>query len=58
MKKNAILGLMLVLAAGVLTGVFAASKGGAAEGLVGKAVWYLPYAVLVGGVRTLVRARD
>jgi len=28
-----------------------------AEGLVGKAVWYLPYVALVGGVRRLVRVR-
>ena len=57
MNKNAIIGLMLVLAAGLLACVLASSNGGVIEGLVGKAVWYVPYVALVGGVRKLGAAR-
>ena len=57
MNKNAIIGLMLVVSAGGLAGVCAASSGGVAESLFGKAIWYLPYLALVGGVRQLARAR-
>jgi len=57
MNKNAMVGLVLVIAAGVLAGLCASAQGGFANGLFGKAVWYLPYAVLVAGVRNLARAR-
>jgi len=55
MNRNTVIGLALVLVAGALTYVFAFS--GALSGLFGKAVWYLPYVALVGGIRQLVRAR-
>jgi len=57
-NRNAVIGLALVVVAGVLACVLAGSAGGAARDLLGKAAWYLPYAALVGGVRNLVRARD
>jgi len=57
MNKNKVIGLALVASAAVLACVIASSNGGVAEGLVGKAVWYLPYAVMVGGVQRLIRAR-
>jgi len=57
MNENAVIGILLVLVAGVLAYVLAASEGGLVESLVGKAVWYLPYAALVGGLRKLSRVR-
>jgi len=57
MNKNAMIGLMLVIAAGVLSGVCASAHGGSADGLFGKALWYLPYVAFVGGIRSLFRAR-
>jgi len=57
MNKNAVIGLLLVGVSGVLTYVLAATEVGLAEDLVGKAVWYLPYVALVGGLRELNRLR-
>jgi len=53
MNRNAVVGIVLVFVAGALACVLAASDGGVAGCLLGKAVWYLPYAALVGGVRRL-----
>lgn len=53
MNKNAIIGLMLVIAAGTLACVLASSGGSVAEGLVGKAVWYAPYVALIGGIKVM-----
>lgn len=57
MNKNAVIGLALVIAAGTLACVLASTEGGLVKSLVGKAVWYAPYVVLVGGIRKLVRVR-
>lgn len=57
MNKNAVIGLALVIIAGVLAYLVASSSDGALVGLFGKATWYAPYVVLVGGVRNLLRAR-
>jgi len=57
MDKNKIIGIGLVIAAAALACAIASSDGGAAGGLIGKAVWYLPYVALVGGVRCLARVR-
>jgi len=57
MNKNAIIGLALVAFAVALSCVLAGSVGEATKGLLGKAVWYLPYAAFVGGVRNLFLAR-
>ena len=56
MNKNKMIGLGLVASALVLIGLCASSQGDVLAGYVGKAMWYLPYAVLVSGVRHLVRA--
>ena len=53
-SKN-ILGLGLIAVTAILAYVLASSAGESAVGLVGKAVWYLPYVSLVGAVRCLVR---
>jgi len=55
MNKNKVIGLVLVASAAALACVIASSNGGVAEGLVGKAVWYLPYLAFVGGIRKLDR---
>jgi len=57
MKKNKVVGLALIASAAALVCVIIAVDGGVAKGLVGEAIWYLPYVVLVGGVRRLVRER-
>jgi len=53
MNRNAIIGLALILAAGVLACVCVSARGGLADGLFGKALWYLPYVALVAGVREI-----
>lgn len=57
MNKNKMIGLALVALALVLVGLCASAQGGYVAGYIGKAMWYLPYAVLVVGVRHLARAR-
>jgi len=58
MNRNAIVGLIFVIAAGALACVCASARICLATDLLGKAVWYLPYVSLVVGVRVLVRARS
>ena len=56
MKKNKMIGLCLVASALALVGVCASAQGDILASYVGKAMWYLPYAVLVVGIRRLARA--
>ena len=56
MKKNKMIGLCLVASALALVGVCASAQGDVLASSVGKAMWYLPYAVLVVGIRRLARA--
>lgn len=56
MKNRNIIGLALVAVAATLVCVLASAAGDEASRLFGKAVWYLPYATLVGGIRFLVAA--
>lgn len=56
MNKNTLIGLALVVLSVALIGVISTSAGDTAARLVGKAVWYLPYASLIGGVRFLAAA--
>lgn len=56
-RKNVVIGLAFVAFAGVLAYAVASSTGGVLSELFGKAVWYVPYAALVCGVRALLRAR-
>lgn len=53
MNKNKVIGIGLVIAAATLACAIASSGNGSAGGLVGKAVWYLPYVALVCGIRRL-----
>ncbi len=55
MKKNAIVGLVLMGVSAGLTYLLAGTDCAMVENLVGKAAWYLPYAALVGGVWNLAR---
>lgn len=56
MNRNRLVGLALVASSFVLVAFCAAADGGVATDYVGKAVWYLPYGVLIAGLRKLVRA--
>ena len=56
MNKTNMLGIALITAAAILSALIATSAGDTAVRLVGKAVWYVPYAVAIGGIRCLVRA--
>ena len=56
MNKNLMTGTALVALAVILAMGVAALRGSALEMLVGKAVWYVPYVALVGGVERLLRA--
>ena len=53
MNKNTVIGIALVAVSAILIGVISTSAGDSAARLVGKAVWYFPYASLIGGVRFL-----
>lgn len=56
MNKNKIVGFALIVAALALIVVCASLNGASSVNCLGKAVWYLPYAALVGGIGRLVRA--
>ena len=56
MNKNAYIGFALLAAAAAIACLIPTYAGSVAARLVGKAVWYLPYAALVGGFRFLARA--
>lgn len=56
MNKTKLAGLALVASSLMLVVYCATTDGGIAADYVGKAVWYLPYAVLLAGLRKLVRA--
>ena len=56
MNKTKLIGVALVASSLMLGACCAATEGGVAEDYVGKAIWYLPYAALVTGLRKLVRA--
>ena len=51
MNKNSLLALALVLLAALSIALIASSLGSLLTGAVGKSVWYLPYAALVGAAR-------
>ncbi len=53
MNRNKMTGLALVASALALVGFCASAPGDLVEGYIGKAVWYLPYAALVVGIRRL-----
>ena len=56
MNKNVMMGMTLVALAAILAVGVVALRGSALELLVGKAIWYVPYVALVGGVERLLRA--
>ena len=56
MNRKNIIGITLLAIAATLVWVLASAAGDEAARLLGKAVWYLPYATLVGGIRLLVVA--
>ena len=58
MNKNKLIGLAFVAVSVALVGVISTSVGDAAARFVGKAVWYLPYAALIGGIRFLTMVRS
>ena len=55
MNKNVMMGMTLVALAAILAVGVVALRGSALELLVGKAIWYVPYVALVGGVERLLR---
>lgn len=57
MNRNTVIGFTLVAAAGALAYLVASSNGGVVSELFGKATWYAPYVMLVGGIQSLRRAR-
>ena len=57
MNRNIIVAAALAVFALAATVVLCAAPELALAKLVGKAVWYVPYVALVGGVRKLVAAR-
>ena len=56
MNKNVMMGMTLVALAAILAVGVVALRGSVLELLVGKAIWYVPYVALVGGVERLLRA--
>ena len=56
MNSKNIIGIGLVAVSATLVCVLASAIGDGATRLLGKAIWYLPYATLVGGIRFLVAA--
>ena len=56
MNKNYIVAALMGLAAVALAVLVASSAGAALFGVVGKAAWYLPYAVAICAVREAVRS--
>lgn len=55
-RKNIIIGLALVAVAAVLSALAATEAGDLAARFVGKAVWYVPYAALIGALRCFAMA--
>ena len=51
MNSKNIIGITLVTLAAVVAGCIVSSVGESAARYVGKAVWYVPYILLVGSVR-------
>lgn len=58
MNKKNIIGLALIVSAAALVVLACSSVGDYAARFVGKAVWYLPYAALTGGVAVLRGSRN
>jgi len=57
MNKNKVIGLVLIALAVALACLFASVRADVAEGIFGKALWYLPYVAAVCGVRRLAKCR-
>ena len=55
-RKNIIIGLAIVAVAAVLSALAATETGDLAARFVGKAVWYVPYAALIGALRCFAMA--
>ena len=53
MNKKNIIGIALIASTAVFVGLACSEVGDCVARFVGKAVWYLPYATLVGGVGML-----
>ena len=53
MNKKNIIGVTLIAMTGVLIALACSAAGDPLQRLIGKAVWYLPYATLVSGVGLL-----
>ena len=58
MNRKNIIGFALIVAAAALAVLACSSVGDYAARLIGKAVWYLPYASLMGGVSMLRGSRS
>ena len=56
MNKKNIIGIALIASTAVFVGLACSEVGDCVARFVGKAVWYLPYASLIGGVRFLAAA--
>ena len=51
MNSKNIIGIALVTLAAIVAGCIVSSVGASATHYVGKAVWYVPYVLLLGSVR-------